>query len=37
MIAIEHLLLAVKIVAAQLIPDIPAEVIIDERKRPKIE
>ena len=37
MIAIEHLLLAVKIVAAQLIPDVPAEVIIDERKRPKIE
>ena len=37
MIAIEHLLLAVKIIAAQLIPDVPAEVIVDERKRPKIE
>ena len=36
LVLIEHLLLALKIVAAQLIPDIPAQVIADERKRPKI-
>ena len=37
MIAVEHLLLAAKIVAAQLIPDVPAQVVVDERKRPKVQ
>lgn len=32
----EHLLLAAKILMAQLIPDVPGEVIKDERKRPRI-
>ena len=34
---IEHILLGVKIVIAQLIPDVPSIVLTEERKRPKIE
>ena len=34
---IEHVLLGVKVVIAQLIPDVPKDVLADERKRPKIE
>lgn len=37
LVMVEHLLLGAKIVAAQLIPDVPAQVIVDERKRPKIQ
>lgn len=37
MIAVEHLLLGIKIVMAELIPDVPKEVVADERRRPKIE
>ena len=37
LIAIEHVLLGIKIVMAQLIPDVPNEVLVDERRRPKIQ
>lgn len=33
---VEHLLLAIKLVVAQLIPDVPKDVILAERRRPKI-
>lgn len=36
MIGIEHLLLGIKVVMASLIPDVPKEVVADERRRPKI-
>ncbi len=37
LVLIEHVLLGVKVVMATLIPDVPADVVNAERKRPKIE
>ena len=37
LVMIEHLLLGVKIIMATLIPDVPADVVLMERRRPKIE
>ena len=37
LICIEHILLGIKVVLAQLIPDVPKSVIVDERRRPKVE
>ena len=37
LVLIEHVLLVVKVVMATLIPDVPADVVADERKRPKIQ
>lgn len=37
MVLIEHVLLGIKVVIAQLIPDVPADVVVAERRRPQIE
>ena len=37
MVLLEHILLAVKVMMAELIPDVPESVIKDETKRPKIQ
>jgi len=36
LVLVEHVLLGVKVVMAQLIPDVPKEVVKDERTRPRI-
>ena len=34
---VEHLLLAIKVAMAELIPDVPAEVLSEEHKRPRLQ
>lgn len=37
LVLLEHILLAVKLLIAHLIPDVPSSVVKDETKRPKIQ
>jgi len=37
LVLVEHIILGLKVAIAQLIPDVPKEVVMEEAKRPKIE
>jgi len=37
LVLVEHIILGLKVAIAQLIPDVPKEVVMEEVKRPKIE
>ena len=37
LVLVEHIILGIKVILAELVPDVPKEVIMDERKRPLLE
>ena len=37
LVLVEHIIMGIKVVLAELVPDVPKEVVMEERKRPKLE